>query len=137
MPPFCVSGALWREFAAGPAVHVGLVTRVEESTEHGMTGVQVMPARETFSFYLVENHPVVDEEKRGGVRAALIVHLPIRPEATIEYSVPDDRKAGGAYGIVTSRVQHIFVLRKTLVMADGMVIGLEEFSVNPGLQFAN
>ena len=49
-----------------------------------------------------------------------------RPEATIEYFVPDDRKAGGAYVSVTGRVRHISVPEKTLVMEDGTVISLED-----------
>ena len=37
--------------------------------------------------------------------AALIARLPERPEVTVEYFVPDDRKAGGAYVSVTGRKQ--------------------------------
>ena len=58
--------------------------------------------------------------------AALITHLPDRPEATIEYFVPDDRKAGGAYVSVTRRVRHISVPEKTLVMEGGTVIPLDD-----------
>ena len=58
--------------------------------------------------------------------ATLIAHLPDRPEATIEYFVPDDRKAGGAYVSVTRRVRHISVPERTLVMEDGMVIPLDD-----------
>ena len=54
--------------------------------------------------------------------AAIITRLPDRLEATIEYFVPDDRKAGGAYVTVTGRVRHISVPEKTLVMEDGTVI---------------
>ena len=56
--------------------------------------------------------------------AALIARLPDRPEATIEYFVPDDRKAGGAYVTVTGRGRHISVPEKTLVMEAGAVIPL-------------
>ena len=35
--------------------------------------------------------------------AALIARLPERPEATVEYFVPDERKAGGAYVTVSGR----------------------------------
>ena len=59
-------------------------------------------------------------------RAALIARLPDRPEATIEYFVPDDRKANGAYVTVTGRVRHISVPEKTLVMEDGTVIPIED-----------
>ena len=58
--------------------------------------------------------------------AALIARLPDRPEATVEYFVPDDRKAGGAYVTVTGRVRHISVPERTLVMEDGTVIPLDD-----------
>ena len=58
--------------------------------------------------------------------AALITRLPERPEVTIEYFVPDDRKAGGAYVTVTGRVRHISVPERTLVMEDGTVIPLDD-----------
>ncbi len=45
---------------------------------------------------------------------------------TIEYFVPDDRKAGGAYVTMTGVVRHISVPEKTLVMEDGAVIPLDE-----------
>ncbi len=58
--------------------------------------------------------------------AALIARLPERPEVTVEYFVPDDRKAGGAYVTVTGRVRHISVPERTLVMEDGTVIPLDD-----------
>ena len=58
--------------------------------------------------------------------AALIAHLPDRLKATIEYFVPNDRKAGGAYVSVTGRVRHVSVPEKTLVLEDGTVIQLED-----------
>ena len=58
--------------------------------------------------------------------AALIARLPDRPEATVEYFVPDDRKVGGAYVTITGRVRHISVPEKTLVMEDGTVIPLDD-----------
>ena len=56
----------------------------------------------------------------------LAARLPDRPEVTIEYFVPDDRKAGGAYVTVTGRVRHISVPEKTLVMEDGTEIPMED-----------
>ena len=67
--------------------------------------------------------------------AALIARLPEKPEATIEYFVPDDRKSGGAYVTVTGRVRHISVPEKTLVMEDGTVIGFEDIAAISGFQF--
>jgi len=56
----------------------------------------------------------------------LAARLPERPEVTVEYFVPDERKAGGAYVTVTGRVRHISVPEKTLVMEDGTVIPLDD-----------
>ena len=56
--------------------------------------------------------------------AAIISHLSDRPEVTIEYFVPDERKAGGAYVTVTGRVRHVSLPERVLVMEDGTVIGL-------------
>ena len=58
--------------------------------------------------------------------AALTARPPDRPEATIEYFVPDDRKSGGAYVTVTGRVRHVSVPEQTLVMEDGTEIPLDE-----------
>ena len=60
--------------------------------------------------------------------STLISLLPDRPEATIEYFVPDDRKAGGAYVSVTGRVRHISVPEKTLIMEDGTVILIDDIA---------
>ena len=60
--------------------------------------------------------------------AELIARLPERPEVTIEYFVPDERKAGGAYVSVTGVVRHISVAERTLVMEDRAVIGLEDIA---------
>ena len=47
---------------------------------------------------------------------------------TIEYFVPDERKAGGAYVTVTGVVQNISVPEKTLVMEDGTAISLDDIA---------
>ncbi len=58
----------------------------------------------------------------------LAARLPERPEVTIEYFVPDDRKSGGAYVSVTGRVRHISVPERTLVMEDGTVILIDDIA---------
>ena len=58
--------------------------------------------------------------------ADLAAQLKDRPEAAIEYFVPDERKAGGAYVTVIGRVRHISVPEKTLVMEDGTEFPLED-----------
>ena len=57
---------------------------------------------------------------------ALIARLSERPEVTIEYFVPDERKAGGAYVTVTGVVRHISIAERVLVMEDETVIPLED-----------
>ena len=56
----------------------------------------------------------------------LAARLPDHPEVTVEYFVPDDRKAGGAYVTVTGRVRHVSVPEQTLVMEDGTEIPMED-----------
>ena len=58
--------------------------------------------------------------------AAVIEHLSERPEVTVEYFVPDERKSGGAYVTVTGRVRHVSLPETALVMEDGTVIDLED-----------
>lgn len=55
----------------------------------------------------------------------LAARLKDRPKVTIEYSVPDERKSGGAYVTVTGRMRHISVAKMTLVM-DGTEIPMED-----------
>lgn len=57
---------------------------------------------------------------------ALIARLSERPEVTIEYFVPDERKAGGAYVTVTCVVRHISIAERVLVMEDETAIPLED-----------
>ena len=65
----------------------------------------------------------------------LAARLKDRPEVTIEYFVPDERKAGGAYVTVTGRVRHISVSEKVLVMEDGVDIALEDIATISGFPF--
>ena len=60
--------------------------------------------------------------------AAVIEHLSERPEVTVEYFVPDERKAGCAYVSVTGRVRHVSIPEKTLVMEDGTVIPMDDIA---------
>ena len=65
----------------------------------------------------------------------LAARLPERPEVTVEYFVPDDRKAGGAYVTVTGVVRHISIAERLLVMEDGAVIALEDIATISGFPF--
>ena len=56
----------------------------------------------------------------------LATRLKDRPEVTIEYFVPDDRKAGGAYVSVTGVVRHMSAADRTVTMGSGEVIPIDE-----------
>ena len=56
----------------------------------------------------------------------LAARLPDHLEVTVEYFVPDDRKAGGAYVTVTGVVRHISIAKRVLVMEDGTEIPMED-----------
>ena len=84
--------------------------------------------------HVSQNHPQMplreldpqEAEELNRRLTELAARLPDHPEMTVEYFVPDDRKAGGAYVTVTGRVRHISVPEKTLVLEDGAVISLED-----------
>ncbi len=56
----------------------------------------------------------------------LAARLKDRPEVTIEYFVPDERKAGGTDVTVTGVVRNISVSERLLVMEDGTEISMED-----------
>ncbi|MCI5779793.1 MAG: YolD-like family protein [Lentisphaeria bacterium] len=56
----------------------------------------------------------------------LAARLKDRPEVTVEYFVPDERKAGGAYVSVTGVVRNISIAERLLVMEDGTAIPMED-----------
>ena len=56
----------------------------------------------------------------------LAARLKDRPEVTIEYFVPDERKAGGAYVTVTGVVKRISTADRTVTMESGEVIPIDE-----------
>ena len=58
----------------------------------------------------------------------LAVRLKNRPEVTVEYFVPDDRKSGGAYVTVADRVRHVSVEKRTLVMESGTEIPMDDIA---------
>lgn len=49
-----------------------------------------------------------------------------RPEISITYFVPDDRKVGGHYVTVTGRVQKIKDFERQIILNDGIPIAFEE-----------
>ena len=58
-----------------------------------------------------------------------------RPEVTITYYVPDERKDGGAYVHAEGRVKKIDAYEHTVVMADRTVIPMEQICAIEGKCF--
>ena len=58
----------------------------------------------------------------------LAARLKDRPKVTIEYFVPDDRKAGGVYVTMTGVVRHISIAERVLVMEDGTEIPMDDIA---------
>ena len=56
----------------------------------------------------------------------LAARLKDRPEVTIEYFVPDERKAGGAYVSVTGVVRNISIAERIVALVNGDVIPIDD-----------
>jgi hypothetical protein len=70
----------------------------------------------------------LDESNKSVINEKLWIvmeRLSERPEITITYFQPDDRKAGGTYVSVTGYVKKIDEYERTVVMADGTNIIIE------------
>lgn len=51
-----------------------------------------------------------------------------RPEITVTYFVPDERKSGGAYVTTTGKLRRIDDVERFLVMVDGQKIPLDDIA---------
>jgi len=58
--------------------------------------------------------------------AKLLELLPQRPQVSVTYFIPDNKKSGGRYETVSGRVQKIDLYRKLLTMTDGREIPLTD-----------
>ena len=56
----------------------------------------------------------------------LMDNLADRPEVSVTYFVPDERKTGGAYVTVTGRVKKVDEYERLLILTDGTKIPLDE-----------
>lgn len=56
----------------------------------------------------------------------LLDNLTDRPEVSVTYFVPDERKSGGAYVTVTGRVKKVDAFERLLILTDGTKIPLDE-----------
>ena len=70
----------------------------------------------------------LDESKKDSLNHILqhlLAHIHQQPEVTITYFIPDEKKDGGSYAVVSGRVQKIDVYLHTLHLTDGCVISVE------------
>lgn len=56
----------------------------------------------------------------------LAARLKDRPEVTVEYFVPDERKSGGAYVTVTDVVRNISIAERIVALVNGDVIPIDD-----------
>ena len=59
-------------------------------------------------------------------QAILLEHISERPEVTVTWFRPDERKSGGAYITTTGRLKKIDEIERVLVLTDGARIPLED-----------
>lgn len=59
-------------------------------------------------------------------QAILLEHISERPEVTVTWFRPDERKSGGAYTTTTGRLKKIDEIERVLVLTDGARIPLED-----------
>lgn len=65
----------------------------------------------------------------------LVEHLSEKPEVSIEYFVPDERKTGGSYMILTGSVVQISISGRTITMRDECVVRLDDIVKMSGAVF--
>ena len=68
-----------------------------------------------------ESRAVLDRKQQ-----LLLDNLADHPEVSVTFFVPDERKAGGAYVTVTSRVKKVDDYQRLLLLTDGAKIPLDE-----------
>ena len=71
----------------------------------------------------------LDEDTRAELdwrQAILLEHIGEQPEVTITWFQPDEKKAGGAYLTATGRLKKFREVERTLLLADGTEIPLED-----------
>jgi len=78
---------------------------------------------------LTEQRRELDEQESAELNrrlSFLASKLDEHPEVTIEYFVPDDRKAGGSYVTISGVVEKIFSVERIIAMSDGKVIRIAD-----------
>ena len=78
---------------------------------------------------LTDERIELSEESRAALdrkQQLLLDNLADRPEVSVTYFVPDERKSGGAYVTVTGRVKKVDDYQRLLLLTDGTKIPLDE-----------
>ena len=65
----------------------------------------------------------------------LASHLAERPEVSIEYFIPDERKTGGSYQIISGIVRKLSIPKRTITLQDGGLIHFDDISAITGPGF--
>ena len=78
---------------------------------------------------LTDQRIELTEDSRAALdrkQQVLMDNLANRPEVSVTYFVPDERKAGGAYVTVTGRVKKVDDYQRLLLLSDDTKIPLDE-----------
>ena len=78
---------------------------------------------------LTEQKLELSEEEKAAIGAKLTEikeHIKERPEVTVTYFVPDERKAGGTYVTVTGTARRIDDFERVVIMQDQSRIRIED-----------
>lgn len=78
---------------------------------------------------LTDRKMELDEDTRAELdrrQAVLLEHIDQRPEVTVTWFRPDERKDGGAYVTTTGRLKKIDQVVRVLILTDGTRIPLED-----------
>ena len=107
--------------------HMSMVDRgAQFSPFAALTGYDAA-VRETAR--VTERRIELDEGVKAELNARLnciLEHLSEHPQVSITYFMPDEKKSGGAYRTVTGAVRKLDSFAKTLTLADGTVVPMEE-----------
>ena len=78
---------------------------------------------------LTDERSELSEESRAALdrkQQILLDNLADRPEVSVTYFVPDERKSGGAYVTITGQVKKVDEYERLLILTDGTKIPLDE-----------
>lgn len=78
---------------------------------------------------LTDERIELSEESRAALdrkQQLLLDNLADRPEVSLTYFVPDERKSGGAYVTVSGRAKKVDDYQRLLILTDGTKIPLDE-----------